>query len=193
MGFTPLNEVLYLPFDTETGGVVEESTLLTASFAVCDRNWNVIDELDLAVKPNGREAQYNITAKALEINKIDLIKHDAEAISFSEGGMLLRNFLWKYSKNGAIKLIPMGKNVGFDIKKVNDQLLGARTWNEFVSYRTYDITTLIIYLKRTGKLAEDAPESLAKLGEYFGVQFTAHTASGDNYAGIEVVKRLEAL
>lgn len=193
MSYTPIADALYLPFDTETGGVVEESTLLTASFAICDRQFNIIDELDLFVKPNGREAQYNITARALEINKIDLIKHDAMATTFSEAGQILRNFLWKYSKNGAIKLIPVGKNVGFDIKKVNDQLLGAPSWNQFVSYRTYDITSLIIYLKRVGKLPEDAPESLEKLGAYFGVEFTAHTASGDNHAGIEVVKRLESL
>jgi DNA polymerase III alpha subunit (gram-positive type) len=193
MSYTPLNDTLYIPFDTETGGVVEESTLLTVHFAICDSKFNIIDELDLAVKPNGREAQYNITARALEINHIDLIEHDKVAKTFSEAGQELRNFLWKYSNNGKIKLIPVGKNVGFDIKKVNDQLLGASTWNQFVSYRTYDITSMIIMVKRKGLLPEDAPESLEELGKYFGIDFVAHTAKGDNYAGIEVVKRLESL
>jgi len=190
-----MNDTLYLPFDTETGGVKEESTLLTAHFAICDAKFNIVDELDLTVRPNGRvgEVAYNITARALEINHIDLIKHDAVAKTFSEAGGELREFIWKHSNNGKIKLIPVGKNIAFDVKKVNDQLLGAPAWNQFVSYRMYDITSMVFMVKRKGLLPADAPESLEELAKYFGLNFEWHTAKGDNYAGIEVVKRLEAL
>jgi oligoribonuclease (3'-5' exoribonuclease) len=115
------------------------------------------------------------------------------ADSFSVAGGKLREFLWKYSDNKKIKLMPVGKNVAFDIKKITDQLLGAETLHQFVSYRTYDITSLIELCKRKGKLDRKAPDSLEALGEYFGIKFVAHTARGDNLAGIEIVKHLEAL
>ena len=184
-------DTLYLGLDTETGGLTEESSLLTAHFAICDKDFNVLDELELVTKPN--DGQYNVSAEALGVNKINLIEHDKIAKTYSEAGQELRNFLWKYSQNGKIKLVPVGKNVGFDVIKINNTILGKKTWSMFTSYRLYDITGLVIYLKRKGKLPVDAPDSLSGLGEYFGIKTDWHTARGDNLAGIEVVKKLEAL
>ena len=186
-----MSKALYLPFDNETGGLGKDVALLSAHFAVCDAKWNVIDELDILSKPN--DDQYVVTARALEINKINLIEHDKVALTYSQAGAKLRDFLWLHSDNGKVKLVPVGKNVGFDVIKVTDNYLGARTWNQFVSYRLYDITTLVIYLKNVGKLPQDAPDSLEGLANYRGIPIEAHTAKGDNYAGIEVVKWLESL
>jgi hypothetical protein len=186
-----VSEALYIPFDTETGGLTRESSLLTAHFAVCDKDLEVIDTLSLFTKPN--DGQYNVAAEALTVNNINLIEHDKVAITYSAAGQELRNFLWKYSQNGKVKLVPIGKNVGFDVIKVTDNLLGSKTWNQYVSYRLYDITGMVLYLKRKGKLAQDAPDSLQGLANMLGVNFVAHTAEGDNYAGIAVVKWLESL
>jgi hypothetical protein len=186
-----MNDTLYLPFDTETGGLTDGSSLLTVHFAVCDKDLNIIDELELYTKPN--DGQYNVSAQALEVNGINLINHDKRALAYSEAGQQLRNFLWKYSQNGKIKLVPIGKNVGFDVIKITDNLLGMKTWNQFVSYRLYDITGIVIYLKRQGKLPQDAPDSLSGLAQFFGIEEAWHTAKGDNYAGIAVVKKLESL
>lgn len=185
------SEAIFLPFDTETGGVTEGTALLSAHFAACDTNWEVLDELELFVKPDNGE--YLVTARALEINKIDLIKHDKVAITYSQAGAKLREFLWRYSQNGKIKLQPMGKNVGFDVEKVTETILGAKTFFQFASYRNYDLTALITYLKRTGKLPADAPESLEGLAKFKGINAEWHTARGDNYAGIAVIKWLESL
>lgn len=186
-----MSNALYLPFDTETGGLREDVALLSAHFAACDDKLNIIDELDLFMKPN--DGHYLVTARALEINKIKLIEHDQIALTYSEAGAKLRDFLWKHSMNGKVKLIPIGKNVGFDCLKVTNNILGAKTWNQFVSYRLYDITTMVIMLKRKKLLPMEAPDSLEELAHYFQVPIEAHTAKGDNLAGIEVVKRLEAL
>ena len=186
-----MSDALYLPFDTETGGLTKDSSLLSVHLAVCDKHFNPIDELELFTKPN--DGQYNVSAEALGVNRINLIMHDKVALTYSAAGQELRNFLWKYSENGKVKLVPMGKNIGFDVIKVTDNLLGMKTWNQFVSYRLYDLTGLVIYLKRKGKLAEDAPDSLSKLAEYFGITAEWHTARGDNLAGIEVLKKLESL
>lgn len=186
-----MSEALYIPFDTETGGIGEEVSILSAHFAACDKDLNVIDELDILTRPN--DGVYVTTAKALEINKINLIQHDKVAVTYSQAGAQIRDFVCKHSQNGKVKLIPVGKNVGFDVKKVTDNLLGAKTWNQYVSYRTYDITSMIIYAKRLGLLPLDLPESLQEVAEHFGIKAEWHTARGDNMAGIEVVKRLEAL
>lgn len=192
-----MSDAIFLPFDTETGGIGHKVSLLTAHFAACDAQWNVLDELELAMKPNesdnNGEAIYTVAAKALEINGINLTEHEKTAITYSNAGGKLREWLWKVSNNGKVKLVPMGKNVQFDVIKVTDNILGAKTWNQFVSYRMYDMTPLIIYLKRTGRLAPDAPESLEGLAKYINFDFTAHTAKGDNYAGIAVMKWLESL
>ena len=184
-------DTLYLPFDCETGGLTKDSSLLSVHFAICDKDFNIVDELELFTKPN--DGQYNVAAEALGINHINLIEHDKVALTYSVAGQELRNFLWKYSQNGKIKLVPVGKNVGFDVIKVTDNLLGMKTWNQFVSYRLYDITGIVIFLKRQGKLPLDAPDSLSGLAQFFGIQAEWHTAKGDNLAGIEVVKKLESL
>jgi hypothetical protein len=186
-----MSDALYLPFDTETGGLTTESSLLTAHFAVCDKELNILDELELYTRPNDR--YYTVSAEALTVNKIDLIDHDKIALTYSEAGQELREFLWKYSKNGKIKLIPVGKNVPFDVKKVNETLLGEKTWRQLVSYRQYDITSVVIFLKRKGLLPEDAPESLEGLANMMGFKYESHTAQGDTYAAIAVIKWLEAL
>ena len=148
-------------------------------------------QTSLSVKPDNGE--YVINPEALRINRIDLVKHDDVAITYSKAGGLTRDFIWKHSKNGKIKLIPMGKNVPFDVEKFCDHVLNKKTWNQYVSYRCYDITPLIIYLKRVGKLPQDAPESLEGLAKFIEFDFVPHTAKGDNYAGIAVIKWLEGL
>lgn len=191
-----MSEPAFLAFDCESGGIGQDISLLTAHFAVCDAKWNIIDELSLALKPKEVDetgsAIYKVTAAALDINKINIIKHDKEAIAKSEAGQELRKFLWKYKPKSGW-LIPMGKNIGGDIDWVNEHILGANEWSKYVSYRTYDLTTLITYLKRTGKLANDVPESLEGLAKHVGFNFVAHTADGDTHAGIAVASYLESL
>ncbi len=186
-----MNDTLYLPLDCESGGLTEGVALLSTHLAVCDTSFNIIDELELLTKPN--DGHYLVTAEALSVNRINLIEHDKVALTYSAAGQELRNFLWKYSKNGAIKMVPVGKNVGGDVKWITDNLLGMKTWNQFVSYRLYDITTLVTYLKRMGKLPQDAPESLSGIAKFLGINAEWHTARGDCLASIKVVKMLEAL
>jgi hypothetical protein len=186
-----MSDAIFLPFDTETGGIGPEMSLLSAHFAVCDEDWNILDELDLNIKPN--DGIYRVTAEGLSVNKINLVEHEKVAVTYSLAGSQLRDFLVRNSQNGRIKLQPMGKNVGFDVKKVTDNILGVKTFNQFVSYRCYDITPIVTFLKRTGRLDRFAPESLEGLAKFFGFEAEWHTARGDNLVGIKVIKRLEEL
>jgi hypothetical protein len=191
-----VTDALFLPFDCESGGIGQDISLLTAHFAVCDSNWNIIDELSLALKPKEVDetgsAIYKVTAAALEINKIELIQHNKIAITKAEAGQQLRAFLWKYKPKSGW-LIPMGKNIQGDVDWINDHVLGPNEWRKYVSYRTYDLTSLLTFLKRTGKLAQDAPESLEGIAKYIGFKFVPHTADGDVHASIAVIQYLENL
>ena len=191
-----MSEAVYLPLDCESGGIGKDISLLTAHFAVCDKDFNVIDELDIALKPSEVDQTgstiYKVTASALAINNVNLIEHDKVAITKAFAGQKVREFIWKYKPVGGY-LIPVGKNVGGDVEWVNQHILGAAEWRRSVSYRLYDITSLVIYLKNVGKLAPDAPDSLSKLAEYLDIHAEWHTARGDNMAGIAVVKKLQSL
>jgi hypothetical protein len=191
---TKMTIAKYLALDCETGGTEHEiHSLLTVYLAACDDKWNILDTLSLKIKPDS--GNYVVTAEAMGINKIDLIAHDSdpETISQSLGGQRLRSFLVKNTDGGKVKLVSMGKNVGFDNDFVTNQLLGRNQYYRYVSYREYDITSLIIFLKRTGKLPSDVPESLEGFAKWRNFDFVPHTADGDTNAGIEMVKYLESL
>jgi hypothetical protein len=186
----------FLAFDCESGGIGEDISLLTAHFAVCDAEWNVIDELAIFLKPKEVDDTgstiYHVTAAALDINKIDLIAHDKVAVTKAVAGAQLREFLWKY-KPKVGWLTPVGKNVWGDVAWVNEHILGSGEWRKCVSHKLYEMNAVIKFLKRKGKIAEDQPESLEELAKLIDFPFVPHTADGDTRAGIAVMKYLENL
>lgn len=97
----------YLVMDCETGGF-EGTSLLSFYFGVLDEDFNVLDELDLLLRP--KDHIYHINPEALEVNKINLIEHDKKAIPYNEGGTLLFNFLQQHSAIPQI-FIPAGTPV----------------------------------------------------------------------------------
>jgi DNA polymerase III alpha subunit (gram-positive type) len=179
-------------FDLESGGVLKGCSPLTAFFAVCDDKMNIVDTLSLKVKPN--DGVYSVTAEAMGINNINLIEHDKIAITYSEAGQKLRNFLVKNSDNGKVKLIPMGKNVNGDIKWVNEFILGDKTWNMYVSYRIWEVTTMALLAQRLKLIPDNISISLGSLVEYFNLQVDCpsglHNEEYDVYATIAVNEHL---
>lgn len=181
---------LYLPMDNETGGLAENVSLLSSYLEIVDEKQNVIDSLELFVKPN--DGVYLVEAGGLEINKINLVEHDKTAITYSEAGQKLFKFLQKNSKDGEIKLIPVGKNVAGDVRWLQQHLLGKKTMDRFVSYRVIDITGLAMGLQIKGKLPLDISLSLVSLVEYFNIVVpgAAHEAKYDTKATMLVWYKL---
>ena len=181
---------LFLAFDTETGGLGDDVSLLSCYMDVIDEQFNVIDSLYLFTKPN--DEVYKVTAGGLAVNKINLVEHDKVAESYSSAGQKLVAFLKKNSQNGKIKLIPLGKNVYFDVEKVTDNILGKKTWNLFCSYRVIDITTLARCLQIAGKIPAGMGLSLETLREFLNVNIPgdAHTADFDTKVTVLVFKEL---
>lgn len=159
-----MNNELFLAMDNETGGLADNVSLLSTYLEVIDSNWNVIDSLELFVKPN--DEVYLVQAEGMEINKINLIEHNKIAKTYSDAGQDLFRFLNKNSNQGKIKLIPLGKNVAFDVNGVTKHLLQKKTWERFVSYRHMDITPFARALQLQGKIPEGMSLSLESLHDF---------------------------
>lgn len=180
---------LFLPMDNETGGLSKGVSLLSTYLEVVDIKLKVIDSLDMLVRPN--DGVYTVEAEGLEVNGIDLIQHDKVALSYSEAGQRLFKFLQKNSQDGAIKLIPVGKQVHGDVTWLQEHLLGKKTMDKFVSYRTIDITGIALTLQIKGKIPMISL-SLGSLVEYFGIRVPgkAHEAKYDTKATMLVWQKL---
>lgn len=183
---------LYMPLDNETGGLADDVSLLSTYLEVVDEQFNVVDSLELYTKPN--DGIYKVEAGGLEVNKINLVEHDKIAITYSEAGQKLFNFLKKNSQDGKIKLIPLGKNVQFDVLGLQRTLLQKKNMEKFVSYRQLDITAIAMGLQIKGKLPADMSLSLGSLAQYFNVynlvQGNAHEAKYDTRVTVLVFQKL---
>lgn len=177
----------YIVFDTETGGLTSETSLLTAYFAVLDAEFNVVDELDLRLIPDN--GIYFVDPKALEVNKIDLAELGKVAIPYKEAKTILYKFLQKNA--GEEKLIPIGQNVQFDIVRVTTDLISAGSWENFVSRRVLDTMIIAQFLVQIGKI-EPEGIGLGKLIEYFNVtvEGNAHEARYDALATAKVYQEM---
>ena len=192
----------YLVLDTETGGIGPDVSLLTVYLGVLDENLNLLDELELFLKPN--DGIYKTTAEALGINKINLVEHEKKAVTYREGGTLLFQFLQKNSfvfqyivpagtdivhiryigdlsmykdivqpiGSTIDKLEPLGHNVAFDIIKIKDNLISEGSWLKFVSYRLLDTGTIGNFLKKKGKIPKEISGSLSSYCDHFKVDKT---------------------
>jgi len=136
---------MYIALDVETGGLELDTTLLTAYFAVYDENFNLIDDEYLYLKPDapkGKRPKYILTAEGMDVNGIDLVRHDSQAISLKEGGQKLYQLISKYGSKGNL-LVPLGHNVYFDIEGITKRgLIGKGTWETFCSYRVVDTASI---------------------------------------------------
>jgi DNA polymerase III alpha subunit (gram-positive type) len=183
----------YIAFDTETGGLSDDSSLLSLYIDVLDENLSTIDSIYLFTKPN--DSVYRVEAGGLFVNKINLIEHDKIAKTYSSAGQELVSFLKKNSDNGKIKLIPLGKNIHFDVEKVTDNLVGKKTWGNYVSYRVIDVTTLARCLQIKGKLPKGMSLSLNALAQHLWTEFDTlsgelHTADYDTRLTVLVFRKL---
>lgn len=188
------NQTWIIGFDTETGGVTTESSILTAYFElyqIIDKQFRLHDSLDLKIKPDN--GIYRVTAQSLEINKINLIEHDKVAIKQSIAGQMLYKKLeeWSIIANKQ-KLVPLGHNIHFDIKQVTTNLISIGSWENFVSYRVLDTSIIAQFYRLCGKLPDDMSCSLGHLAGYFKVPYTGeqHEAKTDVEITVGVFKNL---
>jgi oligoribonuclease (3'-5' exoribonuclease) len=189
--------MLLLPFDTETGGLDCRTTdVLTFYMAVMDENFQILDELDMKLKPDeGRIPQCE--AGALKVNGINVANHlaDPATITYSEAKMKLLTMLKKHVKKTGrySNLIPMGHNVPFDIGYTQQYILPKEEWEKILHYRTIDTNPIVGFFKDCGWF----PRELGNLGsivDYLGVpRRSAHNAKEDTLMMVDCYKAMVAL
>ena|SRR5271166_4806596 len=182
----------HIAFDCETGGLLaKDCSLLTVYFTVLDQNLNFLSELPLAIKPDNN-APYQVTAGAMAVNKIDLIKHDQIAISESEARQRLYNYLKMESESGKIKLVPVGQNIKFDIDFVNAHLLNKSGWDYFCSYRVMDTGIIGQFLRNVGLIPYSVTGSLSSYAKFYGINPPGplHDAKTDTLLTVLVLKAM---
>jgi DNA polymerase III epsilon subunit-like protein len=166
---------MYLAFDTETTGVLANSNLLTVFFIVLDASFNQIDTLDIKLK----HSQYVVTPKALEVNGIDIVRHDKEAIVLSQARSLLLPFLRKHTRSG--KLIPLGHNITFDIGMLKSSgLLSELEYKMFCNFTVIDTIVFAQILKASNVIPKTQSLSLMNLIRYFGIDTTQQSNGPHN-------------
>lgn len=174
----------YFFHDFETGGY-ENSSILTFYGAVTDEKFNIIDEIELHIKPD--DGLYKIEAQALVVNKIDIIAHDKKAKKESDCRDLIRQFIYKNTNSWEFHLYPAGHNVYFDNRLLKDHFFPD--YNDFFFRHNLDTGTLAVLLKQVGKLPEDLKISLSNLATHYGINASgAHESRADVLLTIAVLK-----
>jgi len=182
----------YVAIDNETGGF-EGTSLLSTYLEVFDKDFNSLGSLNMNVCPNDRI--YHVEAGGLSVNKIDLVEHDKNAITYSQAGKLLRDYLMAWSLGGKNKLIPVGHGVTFDVIGLW-VLLSRPNFEMYTSYRKIDTAVVAQFLKFCGKIPETVSGSLDSLCEHFNVNAVTaipHTAKGDVWRTLAVLHAMRAL
>lgn len=185
-------------FDVETGGLdSSRNSLLTAYFRIIDENFQVVDSLSIKLKPD--DGVYRITKRALQVNKIDIVRHDLDAIMPEEAYRRLTNFLSRNSKGGEERLTPIGHNVSFDEDFVQKAILsanklgvtGKETWAMYVSHQKIDTACLAEALKFKGAIPRSVGNSLSALAIFFGIDSSgAHDAEIDVEITTDLLKAM---
>jgi len=180
----------YIWFDCETGGLDKDvHSLLTAYFAIYDENLNLLEDLDLKLKPVSET--FVTTPEALKITGINIEDHlaDPETITYEEGKKKLMAMLTKHKIKGKRKHFrPSGQNVQFDIDYVKEWLTGKEDFNSMIHHRSVDTLALTTVLQDVGIIPKDLG-NLSSLVEYFGIPMgQAHNAAEDIRMTVDVYK-----
>jgi hypothetical protein len=195
-----MNSAYYLVLDGEFGGIGTKFSFLTAHFIFVRYDgvsYTILDRLDLKMKPN--DNVYVVTAEAMAINKIDLVSHDAIAITYKSAGTELYNFLMrcltKVDVLSADRIIAVGHNVAGDIAQILDKLVSLQSWEKFVSYHAIDTICIAQWLRSIGKIPSDQRIGLAALRDGLGIDCIGddHTAQYDAELNLELLKHFNKM
>lgn len=185
----------YLWWDTETGGLnYKKHPVLTMYLAICDKDLNIIEDLDLKVKPESMEG-LEIEQEALDVNGINIEEHfaDPETIIYSEAKVKIQNMLSRHKIPRKRKSFrSCGHNIGFDEDFMIHYIMGE-DWAKLVHHAKLDTYSGCVLLQEFGILPENLG-SLTSLVEHFKIpQREAHRAKDDVLMNIEMYKAMKKM
>jgi DNA polymerase III alpha subunit (gram-positive type) len=184
---------MYLFMDTETGGLTPKHSLLTASFIVTDKDFNILQVptyehgLYLQIK----HEQYVLTAGALHVNNINVSEHHKTGVDAVTAVAAFADFVAGAIRvSGKKRLVPAGHNVAFDVQFVREYLCpDAGFWDRAFTYPMFDTAVIARFVHAAGKI--DNTFSLATLRQKYlpHVSGDSHNAEIDNLTTIELAKK----
>ena len=207
-----------LGIDTETCGLDDNSSLLTINFTIFNDQFEIpqivlapskilekigpdhpnayldYPQLDLKVKPepiNGRTSYNGVQMEAFAVNKINLAKHDKEAITYKQASTKIYNWLLHmYNRFGY--LVPFGNNIQDDIDKITSCCISKKAFENHTDRRVIDLLAIGQTLKLMGKIPETQSLALGKIAEYFEIEVDSdrvHSADYDVLLALSVYKK----
>lgn len=182
----------YIAFDFETGGLDPiKNQILTGYFVALDKDLNILGDLDLKIKS---DPEFTIDKQSLEVNKIDLEKHnlDPKSLTFPQAKIVFAEFLNKFGGNGKRdKNRPrlLGHNSPFD-KSFLWQLAETEILESKIHYGLVCTKIICDFFKDIGVLPDEIG-TLDSLIKYFEVpKLEAHIAKNDVLMTVGVYGKL---
>lgn len=182
----------HLFIDTETGGLDPRVHPLLSVGLVVGDDGEIRQSLELLVK----HEPYVVSAPAMKVNRIDLVKHHAQALEPREVLAVLDIFVQQHFPCAHEPIILVGHNVGFDRAFLQTFYESqGRAFEPRFSHRIVDTHSLAVGLREAGKLSLENLSSSA-LFAHFGIEVSEearHTALGDVLATFELYGKLIAM
>lgn len=145
-----MKEQLYGFVDIETGGLKKDKHSVLTIALILVRENKILDKIEWKV----RHAEYVTSAKALEINQIDLVAHDKEATPAIEVIDAFEKMVRKHIREEE-RLVFVGQNTTFDIgflEVLFKQYGKSEVWKELISYRFVDLMSITALLSAAGQI-----------------------------------------
>jgi DNA polymerase III epsilon subunit-like protein len=186
---------MYVFFDTETGGLAPNYSLLTVSAIVVDPQLQIVPVLDFqpGMYLRLKYDNYVTNDRAMQVNKIDLSVHDQLGLTVAEASEALDAFLREAKKLlGVQRFIAAGHNVAFDTRFLQAYLLPEKRWDSFFKNPPLCTCATARFFNTANRLTVGC--GLEKLCTHFGIDTgAAHNAENDNLASIELARRFVSL
>lgn len=142
----------FILIDTETTGFDEKKHQILEVGILVIKDLKVIDEFEVKIK----HREYTITAKDMEVNNINIVEHEKEALFEKEATERMLEFLNKHKCENDEGYIVIGQNVAFDIKFLEEMFLRTykiKEYRQVISYRNLDIMQLAMIKNIEGKIS----------------------------------------
>ncbi|MBS1602388.1 MAG: 3'-5' exonuclease [Bacteroidetes bacterium] len=175
--------------DTETGGIDPASNSLLSLGLVVWKELEVEASLEILID----DGILNVTAKAIEVNRIDLSEHRKKAVSPVEAIRQMDRFINDHFPKDE-KIVLGGHNISFDVNFLNFFLTRhGYDFQQRFSHRHVDTSSILFYLYLTGKIKRKLTASQDAL-DYFGIAVQGrHTALGDALATAQLFSSLVSI
>ncbi|MCK5450031.1 3'-5' exonuclease [Candidatus Pacearchaeota archaeon] len=179
-----------LVIDTETTGLSPRfNKTLTIGMLLIDveRNFlKILDENHIFVKhPN-----YNLTKRAMAVNKIDIEEHNLHAIPPTKACVQINSFI---DKNSLHKTSLIGHNFHFD-KGFLNALFNQGNKLSKLHHQSEDTMYIWRNHQRVGNVPQGLRSNLQEISNFFEIDYTkAHDALADCHITAKVYQKLLGL